>query len=229
MHRDLLGLHRVGQDSNSSVASVSVQAHRIHSQDSSRGYSTSQLSSSLEDSPLDGGRSHARFQEFVSRTRHMELIEILHELKTKICSLEVKVDALKQIQHHHPPLPTEKQFNDLIEHSASEKIVLSCLGANVQKLNEEIQTNSQKLEQLARDLNHRKKYQAQEVFVSEKEIKSASAKDEDLFSEEDDGISLSQYLHHKRSATPQVINFAYAHYLHYIKLTLMTSDRRLNG
>lgn len=65
--------------------------HRIGGSQDSRGPAVSQQTGSTshnEESPLDGGRAQIRFQEFVARSRHLEILDILHDLKSRITNLE---------------------------------------------------------------------------------------------------------------------------------------------
>jgi hypothetical protein len=70
------------------------------SQESNRGNlnSISQHSSSsfLDDSTYEPHRSHARFQEFVARSRHLEIMDCLHDVKTRVVALEEKVELQNQ-------------------------------------------------------------------------------------------------------------------------------------
>jgi hypothetical protein len=46
-------------------------------------------SPSIEESPpQDGGRAQAKFQELVSRSRHLESMELLHDIKKRLTNLE---------------------------------------------------------------------------------------------------------------------------------------------
>lgn len=66
---------------------------RISSQDS-KPTSSSQISGVVpmfDDQTgggVEGGRSQARFQEFVSRSRHLEIMETLHDIKNRVSKLE---------------------------------------------------------------------------------------------------------------------------------------------
>lgn len=51
-------------------------------------------SSSLDESPpQDGGRAQAKFQEMVSRSRHLESMELLHDIKKRLNNLEELVTS----------------------------------------------------------------------------------------------------------------------------------------
>ncbi|RYH29352.1 hypothetical protein EON65_08815 [archaeon] len=185
---------------------VPQQQHRFmeSSQESARSQGTSQpasLVSSFEGSPLDGGRSQARFQEFVSRTRHMELLESVRELHTKVASLESKIDQLQNqnnllIQHQ---CNNQHQFKEIIQHSLDDQSYFQSLDQKVQRISMELQQNLALLSQM-HSVIEEQSHVSQHRFVSEtyREVSMSKAMCLDNLWEEDsdcgEGIPVADYL-----------------------------------
>lgn len=211
MFRGFDGGHRVvGLDTSSSVSSLPMHFNRISSSQDS--YTTSQPTGSLEDSPLDGGRSQARFHEFVARSRHMELLEILHELRTKITGLDEKVEALSRLLNDHSSQEVLIQkFDELLHNSVSDLSLVQSLDSSVFHLSQEIHQNSSKIDSFSANLQS--VMQPRVTFTPPDPVQAlkeapppAMVQDEDS---DDDVLSLTDYLARKnQTMQASVISFS---------------------
>lgn len=119
-------------------------------QDLSRANSFSQptTNSSIslgEISPQDGGRSQARFQELVARTRHLETLEILHDIKKRLTNLEEvvysstsKVNDSIYVMQKHVETNIDSTNNINFQNYQSQAMLLTQIAMKIETFNEKL-------------------------------------------------------------------------------------------
>lgn len=178
------------------------QQHRFmeNSQDSARSQTTSQPSSirsSFEGSPLDGGRSQARFQEFVSRTRHMELLDSIREIHSKVVTLESKIDQLQNQSNTilQNQCSNQHEFKEVLQLSANDHSYFQSLDQKVNRISMELKQNLALLSQMHSAIEEQSHHVVSETY---REVSISKTKCLDNLWEEDsdcgEGIPVADYL-----------------------------------
>lgn len=216
----------IGSDASSPSFSIPITHHRITcSQESLRSHSTSQE----ELVSVDGGRAHARFQEFVARTRHMEVLDILHEMRSKINNLEEKVALMSNSratdQNTEMMTLTMQKLDDLLQQSLFDQEFHRRVGSAVDLIGNEVRKGAEMITSLTTQVqridiplkaktmeastitspinNPKESIYRMESPLCESESCEMSTQEMDIFMDDDSehgGISLSQYLDQRRAA-----------------------------
>lgn len=219
----------IGSDASSPSFSIPITHHRITcSQESLRSHSTSQE----ELVSVDGGRAHARFQEFVARTRHMELLDMLHEMRSKINNLEEKIAFLSNSradQNTEMMTLTMQKLDDLLQQSLSDQdfhikveSAMDLIGNEVRKGAEMITSLTTQVQRIdiplkvktmeASTITSPTAYPKENMCCVESSLGECEmpTQEMDIFMDDDSepgGISLSQYLDQRRAAVQVSIYF----------------------
>jgi hypothetical protein len=119
----------------SSYRSISSNPNRMVTSNNTNSVNQSQL--------LDGGRSHAQYSEFLSKSRHSELLESISEMKKHLSFLEDLIltnnakllDSLKQLnsalekssQQSYSAILSSNNVNNIMIAELKKKLDLCCL------------------------------------------------------------------------------------------------------
>lgn len=99
-----------------------------------------------EESTNESGRSQGRFNEFVSRTRHLELLSVLNDLKQRISVLENIVNAQEMKQRN-----SVKELGRMTEMQCSQ--IVSAVSRTESHISEEMKVYTKQLKEDSQKLD----------------------------------------------------------------------------
>lgn len=174
---NIVSYERIGSSQESRIAAVSQGASH-----SSSGYDESMM---MNENP----RSQLRFQEFIARTRHLESLEILQDIKKRM----VFVEELS-VAHNHKLSDQFQQLQKKVEIDACRAINLSVQANTAQssiisELRKKLDHQQLFLERLERKLDG-----LSDCIESVKFLKFSFPTEQALIPSTDEGITLEQYL-----------------------------------
>lgn len=207
----------VGYETNSSSSLPVLPYHRIGcSQDTFRSYPASQpsISTSIEEASMDGGRAHIRFQDFVSRTRHAELLDTINELKLKIMAMEERLTvALKNgSMCEVSGEDIQRQILDSLMALSSDHSIRTAIANMTEAITSQLKAHASKIDNICEawhtkpfyptSVANRSQEYMHQVVDSENHARSSTLEDES--DNEDELMPLTQYMA-SRSAKVRIV------------------------
>jgi hypothetical protein len=170
----------------------SQEANRIPVAISQSSTTTGSSMAVVEEAPvgLDFHRNQSRFQEFIARSRHMEVMEVLHDVKKRLIALEQQVSVQHELstQNIHG-VNREASMNTNTITEGLSKIYTN--NANyLKELTNCVQDCKEEIHQLHVEV------QQKSITCSKRQYDTHEKEDED---EGDEGVPLKEYLSYRKT------------------------------